>query len=149
MSESRRPERQAWVEWNRDDSFATVEIDGVGVVESWYDVLVVSLPLVTFRGTIVFHADGTGVTSDSTLRFRTRDEIVESLEAARSGSGDHRGGDRACRQGLPGPASTSCAGRLNVDVRGRLSAHRPRLRVRRREVKADEERKVIEDEEGR
>lgn len=83
MSESRRPERQAWVEWNRDDSFATAEIDGVGVVESWYDVLVVSLPLVTFRGTIVLHADGTGVTSDSTLRFRTRDEIVESLEAAR------------------------------------------------------------------
>ena len=81
--ESRRPERRAWLEWNRDDSIARVEIDGVGVVESWYDVLDVSLPLVTFRSTIVFYADGTELTSDSTLRFRTRDEIVESLEVAR------------------------------------------------------------------
>jgi hypothetical protein len=43
----------------------------------------VSLPLVTFRGTIVFHADGTVLTSDSTLRFRRLPEIVDSLEAAR------------------------------------------------------------------
>jgi len=41
------------------------------------------LPLVTFRGSIVFHANGTELTSDSTLRLRTRHEIVESLEAAR------------------------------------------------------------------
>lgn len=78
--ESRRPERQAWLEWNREDSFTRVEIDGVGVVESWYDVIDVSPPLVTFRGTLVFHTDGTKLTSDSTLRFRERDEIVESLE---------------------------------------------------------------------
>jgi hypothetical protein len=43
----------------------------------------VSLPFVTFRGTFAFHADGTTLTSDSTLRFRTRDEIVASLEVAR------------------------------------------------------------------
>ncbi len=79
--ESRRPEWQAWLEWNRDESFTTVEIDGVGVVESWYDLLDVSLSLVTFRGTLVFRSDGTTLTSDSTLRFRTRDEIVESLDA--------------------------------------------------------------------
>ncbi len=70
--ESRRPERQAWLEWNREDSLARVEIDGVGVVESWYDVMEVSLPLVTFRATILFHADGTELTSHSTLRFRPR-----------------------------------------------------------------------------
>ena len=77
--ESRRPERQAWLEWNREDSFRRVEIDGVGVVESWHDVIDVSSPLVTFRRTLAFHADGTKLTSDSTLRFRTLDEIVESL----------------------------------------------------------------------
>lgn len=79
--ESRRPERQAWLEWNRHASFTSTEIDGVGVVDSWYDLVDVSLPYVTFRGTIVFQSEGVSVTSDSTLRFRTREEIVESLEA--------------------------------------------------------------------
>lgn len=78
--ESRRPERQAWLEWNRDASFTSTEIDGVGVVDSWYDLMDVSLPYVTFRGTVVFQSEGTSLTSDSTLRFRTREEIVESLE---------------------------------------------------------------------
>jgi len=81
--ESRRPERCGWLEWNRQDSFSSVEIDGVGRVDSWYDVIDVSLPFVTFRGTIVFHEDGTELTSDSTLRFRSRDEIVESLDTAK------------------------------------------------------------------
>ena len=80
--EARRPEREAWLEWNREDSFSTLEIAGVGVVESWYDVVDVSLPLVTFRGTIVFEADGSKLTSDSTLRFRSREEIEASLLAA-------------------------------------------------------------------
>ncbi len=80
--ESRRPERRAWLEWNRAASFSSVDIEGVGVVDSWYDVLDVSLPFVTFRGTIVFHADGTELLSESTLRFRTRDEIEASLDAA-------------------------------------------------------------------
>jgi SAM-dependent methyltransferase len=79
--EARRPEREAWLEWNREDSFSTLEIPGVGVVESWYEVIDVSLPFVTFRGTIVFQHDGTTLTSDSTLRFRSRDEIAASLEA--------------------------------------------------------------------
>jgi ubiquinone/menaquinone biosynthesis C-methylase UbiE len=80
--ETRRPERKAWLEWNRDDSFERLEIDGVGEVETWYEVIAVSLPFVTFRGTIIFYSDGTELTSDSTLRFRSHDEIVASLEAA-------------------------------------------------------------------
>jgi ubiquinone/menaquinone biosynthesis C-methylase UbiE len=78
--ETRRPERHAWREWNREESFNRVEIDGVGVVDSWYDVLDVSLPYVTFRATVVFHADGTELMSDSTLRFRDLDEVLDSLE---------------------------------------------------------------------
>lgn len=80
--EARRPEREAWLEWNRDESCTTTEIAGVGAVTSWYDVLDVSPPFVTFRGTIVFEADGATLTSDSTLRFRPRDEIEASLGAA-------------------------------------------------------------------
>jgi len=81
--ESRRPERESWLEWNPTDSFARREVDGVGAVETWDEIVDVSMPFVTFRGTIVFCADGTRLTSQSTLRFRTRDELAASLEAAR------------------------------------------------------------------
>lgn len=39
----------------------------------------VSEPLVTFRWTYVFAADGQVLTSDSTLRFRERQEIETEL----------------------------------------------------------------------
>ena len=54
----------------------------VGVVETWKEVTDVALPFVSFGRTVVFHTDGTRLTSDSTLRFRTREELVASLEAA-------------------------------------------------------------------
>lgn len=41
-----------------------------------------TLPFVTFRSTMIFHSDGDVLTSESTLRFRTRDEIDESLDAS-------------------------------------------------------------------
>jgi ubiquinone/menaquinone biosynthesis C-methylase UbiE len=80
--ESRRPERKVWTEWNPEDSLTTIDIHGVGVVKSWYEVIDVSLPLVTFRATISFCRDDTQLTSDSTLRFRSHDEFVDSLQAA-------------------------------------------------------------------
>lgn len=80
--ESRRPERRAWQEWTTADSYQREQIDGVGLVETWDEVTSVTLPFVTFRSTMIFHSDGVVLTSDSTLRFRTRDEIAESLRAA-------------------------------------------------------------------
>jgi hypothetical protein len=47
------------------------------------DVLDVSLPFVTFRWTYRFEDSGEAVTSDSTLRFRSRDEVERCV--ARSG----------------------------------------------------------------
>jgi SAM-dependent methyltransferase len=88
--ESRRPERQAWQEWTRDRSYLREEVDGAGLVETWDEVTDVSLPFVTFRSTTVFHADGAELCSQSTLRFRTRDEIGESLTAAGFGVEDVR-----------------------------------------------------------
>lgn len=79
--ESRRPEREAWLDWVRDSSFSRTDVDGVGVIESWYDLLEVSLPLVTFRGTLVLPS-GDVLESDSTLRFRPLDELVGSVEGA-------------------------------------------------------------------
>jgi SAM-dependent methyltransferase len=79
--ETRDPARGAWTEWNREASYGVTEISGVGAVESWVDLIEVTGPLVTFRWTYVFAADGQKLTSDSTLRFREREEIETELIA--------------------------------------------------------------------
>ncbi|MFC0105049.1 class I SAM-dependent methyltransferase [Kibdelosporangium aridum] len=79
--ETRVPARQAWLEWNRAASHRVSHIDGLGTVENWVELIDVSLPLVTFRWTYVFQSDGQTLTSDSTLRFRERDEIEADLVA--------------------------------------------------------------------
>lgn len=79
--ETRRPEHRAWEEWAADSAHLTLDIPGSGRVERRREVTDVSLPLVTFRYTYNFLADGTVVTSDSTLRFRSRDEVESSLVA--------------------------------------------------------------------
>ena len=57
-------------------------VAGGDTVESWSDLTEVASPFVSFRGTYVFASDGAVLTSDSTLRFREREEIEESLKAA-------------------------------------------------------------------
>jgi SAM-dependent methyltransferase len=73
--ETRDPPRRAWEEWTRE---ATRRV--VAGVEYWVDVVDVSLPLVSFRATYVF-PDGETKHSDSTLRFRERDEVEMDLVA--------------------------------------------------------------------
>jgi SAM-dependent methyltransferase len=80
--ETRDPARQAWLEWNREQSYVRTDVPGAGEVESWEEMTEVTRDLVTFRSYTVFHSDGATLTSDSTLRFRRRDEIEESLNAA-------------------------------------------------------------------
>jgi SAM-dependent methyltransferase len=80
--ETRDPTAKAWLEWNRERSHKRAIIPGVGEVETWVDVIDVSGDLVSFRWTFVFTSDGTRLTSDSTLRFRHRDEVTASLTAA-------------------------------------------------------------------
>jgi SAM-dependent methyltransferase len=79
--ETRNPAAQAWLEWNRERSHRHTLISGVGDVETWVDVIDISGDLVSFRWTFVFETDGTRLTSDSTLRFRDRDEVTASLTA--------------------------------------------------------------------
>ncbi|TDQ04305.1 class I SAM-dependent methyltransferase [Labedaea rhizosphaerae] len=71
--ETRRPEFRAWEQWSADPAEVTI----AGVTQH-REVTEVRLPLVSFRYTYTF-ADGTVVTSDSTLRFRSRDEVEASL----------------------------------------------------------------------
>lgn len=79
--ETRRPERRAWEEWAADTGPVILDIPGIGPVEQRREVTGVNPPFVSFRCTYTFLADGAVVTSDSTLRFRSRDEIESSLAA--------------------------------------------------------------------
>ena len=79
--ETRRPERRAWEEWVADTDPFVLDVTGTGPVEQRREVTAVSLPLVSFRYTYTFLADGAVVTSDSTLRFRSRDEVESDLAA--------------------------------------------------------------------
>jgi SAM-dependent methyltransferase len=72
--ETRRPERRAWEGWAKTTRRT---IDGVEEVRELLDV---SLPFVSFRHTYRF-PDGTEIASDSTLRFRSYEEVGESLVA--------------------------------------------------------------------
>lgn len=71
--ETREPSRRGWEEWTRDRTYRVVE-----GVERWTELTAVALPLVSFRTTFAF-ASGDVVTSDSTLRFRGRDEVEGDL----------------------------------------------------------------------
>ena len=80
--EVRDPSKEAWKGWNRDQSYKTIEAPGIGTVEAWVELMNVQLPLVSFRHIFVFQKDGSVMTSESTLRFRSRSEIAETLSRA-------------------------------------------------------------------
>jgi len=80
--ETRRPARRAWQDWAAEPTPVTLDIAGHGPVEQRFEVTAVDLPLVSFRVTYTFLVDGTVITSDSTLRFRDREELEQSLAAA-------------------------------------------------------------------
>ncbi|AKU17685.1 class I SAM-dependent methyltransferase [Luteipulveratus mongoliensis] len=87
--ETRVPARRAWESWTREKTYGRAVVPGVGEVEYWNDVVEVQgdpdVPtaerplLVTFHGGVV--VKGESLESDSTLRFRSREEIETSLAA--------------------------------------------------------------------
>jgi SAM-dependent methyltransferase len=80
--ETRDPERQAWRTWDRAHSCTRTDIPNVGIVEAWTELTEVRDELVSFRATFVFARDGAVLTSDSTVRFRDRDQVTDSLLTA-------------------------------------------------------------------
>ena len=78
--ETRDPSARAWEEWTRERSFS-ISATVAGTVEHWVEVTNVALPSVSFVHTFRFVDRGGVVTSESTLRFRDRDEITAALEA--------------------------------------------------------------------
>jgi len=80
--ESRDPAQQAWLGWNRGQTCRHAVIPDAGPVQTWVDLTKAEGSLVSFRTTFVFGSDGAVLTSDSTLRFRGRGELTDSLAAA-------------------------------------------------------------------
>jgi SAM-dependent methyltransferase len=76
--ETRDPAFRGWQEWTRERSHRVVDTTE-GAVETWVELTDVALPLVSFRWTFVFHSDHEVLISDSTLRFRERDEVEAQL----------------------------------------------------------------------
>jgi SAM-dependent methyltransferase len=79
--ETRDPAFRGWEEWTRDRTHRVIRIVDVGEVEKWTELTEVALPLVSFRATFLFRANGDVFTSDSTLRFRQRTELEAQLAA--------------------------------------------------------------------
>jgi len=79
--ETRIPARRAWEGWTCDATRQRLDLAGIGPVETWTEVTEVALPLVSFRQTYRFEADGAVLVSHSTLRFRELDELDASLRA--------------------------------------------------------------------
>jgi SAM-dependent methyltransferase len=95
--ETRDPAARAWREWTPDRTRLVRDVPGVGRVEHWIELTDVSGPLVSFRSSYRF-PDGAVLTSDSTLRFRERDEIEETLRRLGYGPAEVR--DAPDRPGL-------------------------------------------------
>jgi hypothetical protein len=80
--ESRDPGQQAWLGWNRGQTYQRAVSPDAGPVQTWIDLTKAEENLVSFRTTFVFDSDGAVLTSDSTLRFRGGGELAHSLTAA-------------------------------------------------------------------
>ena len=80
--EARRPEVRAWDKWTKDVSHQIVDVPGVGKVEEWVQVTNEEGEFVTFVSPNIFHSDGERIDSVSTLRFRSRAAIEQSLVEA-------------------------------------------------------------------
>jgi len=80
--ETRDPAQQAWLGWTREQTRTRTDLPGAGVVEKWHELSGVSGQLVSFRTVFTFEADGAVLTSESTLRFRERDDLERSLSTA-------------------------------------------------------------------
>lgn len=80
--ESRNPADKGWERWTPETTFQRIKSPSGGVVESWLEVVEVGDGWVRFRGHNVFVERGETVVVDSTLRFRSHTEIVDSLHEA-------------------------------------------------------------------
>lgn len=80
--ETRDPARRAWEAWTPDLTNVVIDVPDIGPVESWEEVTAVDGPFVTFSSMTAFQRQDLEIESTSTLRFRSRSEIEQSLARA-------------------------------------------------------------------
>lgn len=79
--ETRRPEVRAWEQWTEQLTRETTVVAGQGAVTTWVQVLGYDNELLRFRETFRFENE-TEMISESTLRYRNREHIEATLDAA-------------------------------------------------------------------
>lgn len=76
--ESRNPEARAWEVWNKEATHERIDSPN-GPMECWLELKRVGDGTVSFEGHNVFNATGELMVVGSTLRFRSYDELTDSL----------------------------------------------------------------------
>jgi SAM-dependent methyltransferase len=76
--ESRNPADRAWERWNRQATFATSNTPH-GLLEEWLELVSVADGIVTFTGHNHFLDTGERLVVPSQLRFRSQQELADSL----------------------------------------------------------------------
>jgi hypothetical protein len=79
--ESRNPDFQAWKHWNREETYEQFESPH-GPMECWLELVGVEHDRVRFEGYNVFKATGEVLVAGSELRFRSQNELRDSLQKA-------------------------------------------------------------------
>lgn len=79
--ETRNPAAKSWLNWNKKESFQTIDVPSIGKVDGWVDITNLDLPFVSFKWTYFFHKDSQTLESDSTLIFRSLEEIKDDLNS--------------------------------------------------------------------
>lgn len=77
--ETRDPAVRAWESWTKEETARVLELPDVGRVSLFTELTDVSLPFVSFKSVFTFEKDDTVLVSQSTLRFREREEIEDDL----------------------------------------------------------------------
>jgi ubiquinone/menaquinone biosynthesis C-methylase UbiE len=80
--ETRDPARAAWSEWNREATMRAMRLPEGDRLTTWVELVSVDLPLVSFRQVFSFDDRAETLVSDSTLRFRSLDEIADTLSVS-------------------------------------------------------------------
>ena len=76
--EIRNPDYREWEKWNREDSFFAYKSPH-GQIESWVETVNITDKTVQFEGHNVFKATGETVIVESEIRFRTCEDVTQSL----------------------------------------------------------------------
>jgi SAM-dependent methyltransferase len=80
--EVRDPSRRAWEQWTPTATARRLRHPATGWFRNWTELNEVEPPFVSFVQVVELEDGGQRLVSDSTLRFRERHEVVDSLEQA-------------------------------------------------------------------